>query len=309
MAKKYKINQNGEITLRQAFDKFMAVKEAQGIGDETNYDYQMQVGRFIKESHNTTEYDILEADTLNFFAEIPDTSPARYNKPYQYITAFFSWMEDKEIVSRNPIKANKLKKRKDEGKIKPVPFDDIAKMLKVINRKGYTGLRDFAIIYCMIDTGIRTKELLSLHVSDYDPDAKRLVVPPTAAKTKESRILYLSTQTCQLLNEVIRQHDESWTDKWLLPNYEGHRLVTSHLDKKFREYSERAGVKITPYQLRHTFATGFLVKGGSELALQKQMGHADLRMTKRYVELSEEFLKEQHKSFSPLSELQTKRKK
>ena len=55
----------------------------------------------------------------------------------------------------------------------------------------------------------------------------------------------------------------------------------------FLKYSEKSGEKITPYQLRHSFATLFLKNGGDVFSLQHLMAHADLRTTKRYTELYE----------------------
>lgn len=60
------------------------------------------------------------AGHTGFFAAIPDTSPARYNKPCQYITAFFNWMVKQEYIPKNPITTNELKKSHDEGNLKPV---------------------------------------------------------------------------------------------------------------------------------------------------------------------------------------------
>ena len=107
-------------TLATAAKDFIAIKQAQMLSDETLRDYQIQLDRFIQSGRNSTEYSLLEQDTLAFFAAIPDTSPARYNKPYQYITAFFNWMVRQEYIPKNPITANELKKRRDEGNIKPI---------------------------------------------------------------------------------------------------------------------------------------------------------------------------------------------
>ena len=57
--------------------------------------------------------------------------------------------------------------------------------------------------------------------------------------------------------------------------------------------SNACGIKITPYQLRHSFATLYLKNGGDLFTLQKQMGHSDLRMTKRYTEIDDDFLQTQ----------------
>ncbi len=83
------------------------------------------------------------------------------------------------------------------------------------------------------------------------------------------------------------------------PNYEGKQLKVDHLDKAFLKYSEKSGEKITPYQLRHSFATLFLKNGGDVFSLQHLMAHSDLRMTKRYTELDESYIEQQHRSYSP----------
>lgn len=100
---------------------------------------------------------------------------------------------------------------------------------------------------------------------------------------------------------------QEW-ENWLFPNYEGGRLTTTYLDKDFAKVSRLSGVKITPYQLRHSFATLYLQNGGDLFTLQKQMGHSDLRMTKRYTEIDDRFLQLQHTAFSPVNLLGQKQK-
>ena len=85
-------------------------------------------------------------------------------------------------------------------------------------------------------------------------------------------------------------------------------MTTTYLDKSFAKVSARCGVKIIPYQLRHSFATLYLKNGGDLFTLQKQMGHSDLRMTKRYTEIDNDFLQSQHSTFSPLQLLGGKQK-
>ena len=140
--------------LEAAAKEFLAVKQAQMLSDETMHDYQAQLERFVCGSRNSTEYSLLEQDTLAFFAVIPDTSPARYNKPYQYISAFFNWMVRQEYIPKNPITANELKKRRDEGNIKPVSVSDLQRFMNCLDKKTYTGMRTFTIVLVMMDCGI-----------------------------------------------------------------------------------------------------------------------------------------------------------
>lgn len=53
--------------------------------------------------------------------------------------------------------------------------------------------------------------------------------------------------------------------------------------------------------LRHSFVIYYLRNGGNVFALQKELGHTEIDMTKRYVNLTENDLREQHKKASPVN--------
>ena len=295
------------LSLEELAGSFLAMKKAQKLGQETLYDYEKQIERFLWSSHNSLDYAILEQDTLNFFAAIPDTSPARYNKPYQYITAWFNWMVKQKHLPQNPISANELKKRRDDGNIKPATVEDLKRFMDSLDKRSYTDMRTYTILLVMLDCGIRTKELLGLKESNFNANEGTLQVSKVVAKTRRERLLYLSPQTVKAITAFIHVKPREWNN-WLFPNYEGNQLTTTYLDKDFAKASNACGIKITPYQLRHSFATLYLKNGGDLFTLQKQMGHSDLRMTKRYTEIDNDFLQSQHSSFSPLQLLGGKQK-
>jgi len=81
------------------------------------------------------------------------------------------------------------------------------------------------------------------------------------------------------------------------------------LGRNFRKYCQRSGVKFTPYQIRHSFATFYLENGGDLFTLQRQMGHTDLQMTRRYTEISDKLLVACHHNFSPIALLQSSGRK
>lgn len=155
-----------QLTLDGAIQKFLLVKKSQHTGEETMKDYQNCLSRFLQHSRNSLDEAQLENDVLTFFAAIPDTSPARYNKPFQNINALLNWLVEQGHISKNPIKVHKLRKRRDDGNIKPASVEALQQFLSSLDQGTYTGLRDYVICMVMLDTGIRTKELLSLRNDD-----------------------------------------------------------------------------------------------------------------------------------------------
>ena len=295
-------------TLRDVANEFLALKKAQKIRDRTLSDYQKYINKFLDQSENVLDVEILKTEILDFFAEIPKTSPARFNHPYQYLHALFEWCAKQDYLPYNPFQKLQLKKIRDEGKIQPAEIKDIQSLLKSLDKHNYTELRDYNIVLLMLDTGIRTSELTAIRNEDYDPEALSIFVRPEVAKTSRSRTLYLSATTNASLKKFLKVKPKDW-ENLLFPTRDGKQLKPNVLGRNFRKYCDRIGAKFTPYQLRHSFATFYLENGGDLFTLQRQMGHTDLQMTKRYTEISDKLLVECHQNYSPVGLLQNSSRK
>lgn len=60
-------------------------------------------------------------------------------------------------------------------------------------------------------------------------------------------------------------------------------------------------LQANPHVLRHTFASHFIMNGGSILTLQKILGHTSLAMTMRYAHLAPDHLQDAVK-FGPVGD-------
>ena len=132
-------------TLKGAAAEFLAFKRAQKIRDRTLHDYEKYINPFIEQSSNSMDVDVLKKEILEYFANIPITSPARYNHPYQYLHALFAWCAKQDYLPYNPFDKLELKKLKDEGNIKPATIEDIQSFLKCLDKHNYCELRDYNI--------------------------------------------------------------------------------------------------------------------------------------------------------------------
>jgi site-specific recombinase XerD len=294
--------QNVRLYLPDQIKKFLLYKKANDVKERTLSDYVRyfnEFGKFL--DSDTVDYEQLKLATQQYLATKADKAPATYNVPLTYLNAFYNWAVDVEqILPQNPIKVLKFKKRKDEGRVRNIPEEDIKKLLSAINLTTYAGYRDYCIILVTLDTGIRPSELFQLKESDFNAISKTLFVSRDVAKTRTDRFLPLTPQTVELLQKMIEIKNDTWGDM-LFYTYDGNKMSTERWSKRLTQYKEMTGVKITPYDLRHTFAIMFLRNNGNMFALQEILGHSDLTMTKRYCKMAQSDLENQHNTASPVS--------
>jgi site-specific recombinase XerD len=82
------------------------------------------------------------------------------------------------------------------------------------------------------------------------------------------------------------------SEGFLLPRYGGHYALYQTLLLALAGAAKRAGCScpVTPHRLRHTFASEMLRLGVSLPALMQLLGHKDIRMTLRYVQVTQQDL-------------------
>lgn len=294
-----------QLTLQEAMDSFLRFKEAQQISERTLNDYNYYLTNFLVHSHNSLDYDTLTEDVLSYFSNIPSTSPARFNHPYQNLSAFFNWAIKQDLLAKNPLVMQGISKKKDDGNIKPIEIDDVKLLLNSWDKSTFTGLRNHTMVMVMLDTGIRTSELRRLKDSDFDSTAKQISISKYISKTRKRRTVYLSDSTAKQLNKFIKVKPSGWSE-YIFPTNEGNEMTSHCLCREFDKQCKKVGIKVTPYQLRHTFASYFVANGGNLFTLQDLMGHADIRMTRRYTEIDGETKKRQHEQYSPINALSGK---
>ena len=74
---------------------------------------------------------------------------------------------------------------------------------------------------------------------------------------------------------------------------EGRLWSTRSYRSAFETAVTEAGLDITLYGLRHHWASWFMMRGGSLLALSKILGHGRITMTEKYAHLSPDHLRDE----------------
>jgi len=171
-------------------------------------------------------------------------------------------------------------------------------------------VRNRAILWVLLDTGIRVSELCALREADVDRNQRALRIQNTGGK---QRTLTLSPNGWyQLLSyleqyrpkEVFAQKEDVEEDHLFLSEW-SEPLSINAITLLFGRIKQRAGIsdkRVSPSVLRDTFAVRFLQAGGQIEALRDLLGLRDLEALKRYTRLSMQMIeKDQQKE--PAEEL------
>jgi len=157
--------------------------------------------------------------------------------------------------------------------------DEINRLLKAcIN--GYT--KD--IIVTVLNTGMRRQEVLGLKWSDMQGEFIYL----TKTKTDEDRQISINDDLAELFKN-IRQRVQLRSE-YVFCDKKGRAF--SEIKTSFKAALRRAYIEnFRFHDLRHTFSSHFVMRGGTIKELQEILGHKTITMTMRYAHLSQEHKK------------------
>lgn len=277
----------------------------QGKSNYTVVAYRRGMRHFIRWSEQTYEDDfevkaVLPRDLEQWKthqAKIQKSAPATINQRLVAVSSFFDWCLDADIIAKSPIhsvKAIRLEKHK------PRSIDE--KLLKRLLRAVHKGanLRDAAIVEILSGTGIRVGELLGLQVGDIvDLDKRSAHLIVRQGKHGNYRTVPLTKTVRQALTDYLAQYSGSEdADTTLWTGRKGVLTQSSSVLRLLDKYCIQAKIdKVTPHQIRHTFATLYLQKNPDDLrGLAALLGHSDLNTVMLYTEPSLEDLAQRMES-------------
>lgn len=210
-----------------------------------------------------------------------------------------------DMIDRNPFeKGESLQLTENNRRLRYLSEEEIQKLLAECPRKAtprkkgkFTQgpqavyLKDFIII--AINTGMRKGEILSLKWDQIQGEFIYL----EKTKTDKARQIPINDDLAECFKSIRKRQPVG--TKYIFCDQNGH---ISDIKTAFNAAVKRAGISdFRPHDLRHTFASHYVMRGGSLRALQKILGHADIKMTMRYAHLSKEFAREEIKLLNGLT--------
>lgn len=159
-------------------------------------------------------------------------------------------------------------------------------------------LKHRALLMVLYGAGLRVSEACRLTVDDID--SSRMVIHVRQAKGNKDRDVMLSPV---LLETLRRYWKVSRPKPWIFPGYRPDKpMTTKSVFLMVRNVAARAKITktVSPHTLRHSFATHLLESGTDLRTIQLLLGHADVRTTIIYLQVSQQHIR---KIVSPLDQL------
>lgn len=293
------------IVLKEAFEDFMAEKEATNKSEATLKGYRKSFKKWC--DYYGEEVEATEVTQQLFFQwtnsmKLDGIRPASINHYLRDMRTVMNWCMDE---ARKYIPKFKVEMVTGQEEVPKFYAEEEQEALVEKPHRGadYPEWRMWAICNFVLATGARTATIINVHMGDIDFKGKKVTYHHT--KNKKAQVMNMSTSLANVLKEFIRVwRSTANEDDYLFANIGNQQLTDNALRTAFRKYCLARGVsKTSIHGLRHTFARGWILNDGSMIGLQKMLGHSTLEMTRKYISYFSEDMQENFDSYNPLDNL------
>ena len=291
--------------LIRAFLNYLRVEK--GLAGNTISSYGRDLAKFaaFAEQEGRSVEQVQRADVVDFLAALyrrglDSRSVARHLAALRH---FFRFALSEGVVKEDP--AATIESPKFRSTLPThLSSAEVERLLAQPDARTALGSRDKAMIELLYSTGLRVTELVTLRVGDIQMEAGCL---RCIGKGDKERLVPVGRPALAAVEEYLRSARPKLlrrrTSPYLFLNRFGNRLGRIGFWQILAAYGRRAGLrlKLTPHQLRHSFATHLLEHGADLRSVQMMLGHADISTTQIYTHVVQERLKQIYKAHHPRS--------
>jgi integrase len=220
----------------------------------------------------------------------PGTAVRHFNVMHHLMEkAATIWSKDTGI-DRNPADLVEVR-RPDDQRDRYLSEAELQRLKLALDAKQYrkgtkqhnkTFYRLRLIVLIALTTGMRASEIFGLRWSDVLYSEGLVAV---RAKLKGGKMRY-APMTLELATE-LRRYPVVIGEDLIFPPEPGAKSGRQRVEGSFEDLLERARIEdFRFHDLRHTFASWYMMNGGDLYELAKILGHSNIKMTERYAKLA-----------------------
>lgn len=256
--------------------RFKACLMVDGKSEKTIAQYIRQIKK-LSDALGNKPFEKMDTYDIRYFLAMElerGVSDRTRENTRAYISAFFQWMLEDDVIQTNPV-----------AKLKPIKYaDEIRKAFSEIEidalRFACKSKKERAIVEVLLSTGVRVSELSSMLTTDID--LNMMTVHVVHGKGSKERTTYITPVAAKHLKAYLNDRKETGTALFYNKNHEplnsgGIRVILNTIAK-------RANVNdVHPHRFRRTFATNLSKRGMEIQEIQKLLGHSNINTTMVYI--------------------------
>jgi len=230
----------------------------------------------IQEDNNTT------INLMPYRIKISQLNPKTISKKLSAIRTFVKFLNDDNMhISLKADESIKIAKTLP----KPISNKHIVEALE------YAEFYEKLVVIMLYTLGLRISELSSIRLSDIFDEWIRVL-----GKGNKHRDVPLLHSTKALIDEYLSKN----YPKIFLFEANDERLSENSLRYTVNKVFKRVGLKVTPHQLRHSYATSLLNSGAPIADVSELLGHSSMATTQIYTKLGSALKQQNYNKAHPL---------
>jgi site-specific recombinase XerD len=278
-----------KLTLSEVTRDFINAKKAERLSPLTIKSYRWILQAFSDFIGSDTPFTSVDIRQIRaYMASLVDVSDKTAANHHICLSSLWSFAVADGIVDDHIVRKINIPKYTVH---RIIPFTE-KEIRKILAHCKFS--RDKAIIFTLLDTGVRASELIGLRLADWRPGYLTVF-----GKGRKERMVPMSERTDRAISRQVRL---GHPDHPLFANLiTGEPMVYDTLRSLMDRLEDQAGVPdVHAHRFRHTFAITFLRNAGDIYTLQKILGHSTLEMVKTYLDIARSDITRAHEKASPV---------
>jgi len=259
-----------------------SLENIRGYSDLTIKSYDETLNEAFRYIEILEENSSTVLNLMPYRIKISPLNPKTISKKLSAIRSFVHYLND------NGFKV--ILKSDDSIKIpktlpKPISHEHILEALE------HAQLNERVIVVILYTLGLRISELASLKLEDISIGWIRVL-----GKGNKQRDVPLIGSTKDLIDEFLNQN----SPKKFLFEKKGEKLSENSLRYIVNKVFKRVSLKVTPHQLRHSYATVLLNHNARVADVSELLGHSSMATTQIYTKLGSALKQQNYNKAHPL---------
>lgn len=257
-----------------------------GYSEQTIITYEIALRQMREVSHFFLEENLYTLDITPFRFAIVKNSKKTIMKKLSAVRSFVSYLEEQVLLEIKLIGNETIKVPKTLPK--PVEENYIEEVLEEAS------LEERLILSMLYGLGLRISELSNLKLESIEKEWVEI-----RGKGNKVRELPLLNELQVLISHYLKNR----ANQMYLFEVKQKQMNTAQLRYIITKLFKRIGLKVTPHQLRHSFATHLLNNGARIADVSELLGHKTMATTQIYTKLSSIKKMDEYMKSHPLANL------